>query len=219
MPTADRRLFVSQAIQYFLQQDYPNRELIIVDDGADAVADMIPPTSQIRYIRLPNRYTIGAKRNLACQEAAGTIIVHWDDDDWMAPWRLRYQVNNLCSVQADICGLAKILYYDPRAERAWQYVYPPGGRPWVAGNTLCYTKALWQRNPFSNINVGEDTRFIWSNQSKRIVTLEDSTFYIAVIHTGNVSPKRTSDRRWHAYPIEEVRNILDKDWTFYERLV
>lgn len=215
MPTADRRLFVSQAIQYFLRQDYPNRELIIVDDGVDAVTDLIPPAPQIRYIRLNHKRTIGAKRNLACQEAAGTIIVHWDDDDWMAPWRLRYQVTNLCRTQADICGLDKILYYDPRTDRAWQYVYPQGGKPWVAGNTLCYTKSLWQRNLFPDINVGEDTRFVWGNQSKRIVALEDSTFYIAVIHAGNVSPKRTAERRWRTYPTEDVRKLLDKDWAFY----
>jgi glycosyltransferase involved in cell wall biosynthesis len=218
MPTADRRAFIAQAITYFLQQDYPNRELIIVDDGANAVADLIPPTSQIRYLRLKNKRTIGAKRNLACQEATGTIIVHWDDDDWMAPWRLSYQVAGLCREQADICGLDKILYCDPRVEQAWQYIYRSGGRPWVAGNTLCYTKAFWQRNPFPDVNVGEDTRFVWSNQAKRIVSLEDGTFYIAIIHAGNVSAKITKDMRWHTYPIADIQHIMEKDWSFYVRL-
>ena len=105
MPTADRRTFVPQAIAYFLRQDYPNRELIVVDDGTDAVADLIPPDPRIRYIRLARKQTLGAKRNLACQEAWGETIVHWDDDDWMAPWRLSYQMVSLLKQQADICGL------------------------------------------------------------------------------------------------------------------
>jgi hypothetical protein len=42
MPTADRRAFVPLAIRYFLAQDYPEKELIIVDDGADSVADLVP---------------------------------------------------------------------------------------------------------------------------------------------------------------------------------
>ena len=42
MPTADRRRFVPLAIQNFLQQDYPNRELVILDDGQDSVADLAP---------------------------------------------------------------------------------------------------------------------------------------------------------------------------------
>ncbi|MEJ2366621.1 MAG: class I SAM-dependent methyltransferase, partial [Deltaproteobacteria bacterium] len=38
MPTLNRRVFLSQAIGYFLRQDYANSELIIVDDGSDPVA-------------------------------------------------------------------------------------------------------------------------------------------------------------------------------------
>src|SRR6266852_3436172 len=50
MPTRNRRVFVSQAIGYFERQDYPNRELIIVDDGDDRVDDLIPSNASIRYI-------------------------------------------------------------------------------------------------------------------------------------------------------------------------
>jgi glycosyltransferase involved in cell wall biosynthesis len=219
MPTADRREFVPQAIQCFLQQDYANRELIVVDDGIDVVADLIPPGPRIRYVRLEGKHTIGAKRNLACQEAKGEIIVHWDDDDWMANWRLSYQVASLLKEQADLCGLDKVLYYDPRSGQAWQYIYPKGRRPWVAGNTLCYTKAFWQGNPFPDMNVGEDTRFLWSNHPKNMLTLQDVAFYIALIHPGNTSPKQLQDGCWHSYPIAEVRKLMGGDWTFYADLL
>ena len=69
MPTANRRAFIPQAIRYFLKQDYPACELIIVDDGADNVADLIPENESIRYIRLPERRSMGAKHNLACELA------------------------------------------------------------------------------------------------------------------------------------------------------
>jgi hypothetical protein len=48
MPTAHRRVFVPQAIRYFLRQDYPNRELIIADDGTDAIGDLLPSDSPFR---------------------------------------------------------------------------------------------------------------------------------------------------------------------------
>jgi hypothetical protein len=35
MPTNNRRTFVPKAIEFFLRQDYPNRQLIIIDDGSD----------------------------------------------------------------------------------------------------------------------------------------------------------------------------------------
>lgn len=88
MPTSDRRALVPQSIRNFLRQDYPNRELIIVDDGTDPIADLIPEDPRISYVRLPERQTIGAKRNLACERAKGKIIAHWDDDNWIADWRL-----------------------------------------------------------------------------------------------------------------------------------
>jgi glycosyltransferase involved in cell wall biosynthesis len=90
MPTANRRAFVPRAIAYFQRQDYTTRELIVVDDGDDAIGDVIPADERIRHIRLSTKMTVRAKRNLACEEARGEIIAHWDDDDWHAPHRLRY---------------------------------------------------------------------------------------------------------------------------------
>jgi glycosyltransferase involved in cell wall biosynthesis len=216
MPTYNRRPFVAQAIHYFLQQDYLQRQLIIVDDGTEPVQDLIPDDPRLRYVRLDRKHTIGTKRNLACQEAQGDIIIHWDDDDWMAPWRLRYQVDHLQTAQADICGLDRVLFYDPRLERAWNYVYPTGANPWVAGGTLCYTRAFWQQHPFPDLNVGEDTRFVWSTPATRLLALPDQTFYVALVHPGNTSPKRTSDQRWRPYPAGEMRALLGADWKFYQ---
>lgn len=57
MPTYNRRAFVPQAIYYFLRQDYPNKELIIVDDSTDEVGDLIPGDERIRYIREKNCFS------------------------------------------------------------------------------------------------------------------------------------------------------------------
>ena len=215
MPTADRRAFVPQAIGYFLAQDYPNKELLILDDGADCIADLVPDDSRIRYLRLDYKMALGAKRNLACSEARGDLIAHWDDDDWMASWRLRYQVSNLLKEQADLCGLDKLFFYEPARDEAWQYVYDRPGKFWVAGATLCYRKAFWKENPFPNINIGEDTRFVWGSRSNHMLALPDASFYVAMIHPSNTSPKQTRDSRYHTYPAPEIKNLLGEDWRFY----
>lgn len=218
MPTANRRVFVPQAIQYFLRQEYLNRELIIVDDGSDSVADLIPSHRQIRYLRLEGKHTIGAKRNFACKEARGEIIVHWDDDDWMAPGWLSYLVTNLLREEADICGLDRILFYDLQNEQAWEYVYPKGGKVWVYGGTLCYKKGFWQEHPFLEIDVGEDNQFVWRSPSNKVVALENNQYYVALIHPGNTSPKRIADKLWHSYQRALIVNLLRKDLAFYTEL-
>ena len=213
MPTCDRRAFVPYAIQYFLRQDYPNKELVILDDGRDPVADLVPPDPAIQYIRLPaegDKITLGAKRNLACEAARGDLLLHWDDDDWMAPHRIRYQVDALLQSGAEICGLRRMLFHDPAKGGTWLYEYPANLRPWMAGGSLLYTRAFWQRSPFPAVQVGEDARFVWGQRLDRAVFLPDYTFYVAMIHPGNTSPKRVQGAYWSPWP-GDLRSVMGAD--------
>src|SRR5260370_9345555 len=88
MPTFNRRPFVPLAIRSFQAQEYPHKELLIVDDGDDPIEDLIEHLPVIRYIRLKQRTSIAAKPNLACHEAGGEIIAHGDDATGSPPNRL-----------------------------------------------------------------------------------------------------------------------------------
>jgi hypothetical protein len=215
MPTYNRRAYVPQAIRYFLRQDYPNSELIILDDGTSTVADLIPPDHRIRYIRLDKRMILGAKRNMACELAQGSLIAHWDDDDWIAPHRLRSQVELLESQHADLCGASRQLYYEPVDDKAWLYEYFPSTRRVPIGNTLFYRKALWASSPFPEITIGEDTRFIWSNARKKVALISDHTFYVGIIHRNNTSQKNLSGPCWRPHPVKEIHDLLGADLDFY----
>jgi glycosyltransferase involved in cell wall biosynthesis len=218
MPTADRRAFVSQAIRYFLRQDYPNRELIVLDDGRDRIEDLIPPDPRVRYVALEHRLVLGEKRNLACELARGAIVVHWDDDDWIAPDRLSYQVSELEKHEADVCGTRRELYYDVVRGQAWLFEYPPNLRRRLTGNTLCYRKTLWARRPFAAVAVGEDTRFVRGPHARNAVALADHRFCVGFMHEDNASPKLTSEPGWRSRPVHEVRGLLGHDLAFYDAL-
>lgn len=207
MPTADRRAVVPEAIRQFLAQDYPNRELIVVDDGVDSIADLIPPDPAIRYCRLSAKLSLGTKRNLAVEMARGGVILQWDDDDWRSTRWMRSQVTTLMSERADICGLDRVLFYDRESRRGWRYVYD-GRQPWVAGGTLCYLRDHWRVNRFPDLNVGEDNAFIWSRQPKRLVVNPQSDQFVAAIHPGNTSPRDTANRRWHRVPAEQIEACM-----------
>jgi glycosyltransferase involved in cell wall biosynthesis len=221
MPTYNRRHYVPQAIRYFLRQDYPNRELLILDDGDERVADLVPNDARLRYVALPVRMILGAKRNRACELAAGEIIAHWDDDDWMAPHRLSYQVRTLREAGADLCGAPRQLYYDPVRDRAWLYEYRRGAsladRRYIAGNTLCYRKSFWRGNPFPEIQIGEDTRFLWSNQARNLIATPESDYYVGLLHATNTSPKSLGAPYWRTYPVEQVHQLMGEDLSFYRQ--
>jgi glycosyltransferase involved in cell wall biosynthesis/GT2 family glycosyltransferase len=207
MPTADRRSFIPQALECFLAQDYPNLELLVVDDGRDPVADMLPTDERITYIRLDNRLSVGAKRNLACERARGHFIVHWDDDDWYPASRVRVQIRALLEHGADVCGTSTLHYYDRDRNLAFRYCCDGSGRPWVAGNTLAYRREAWRQRPFADVQVGEDALFLWS-RGNRLVDLHDPALCVAAVHAANVSPKYTSGPYWRPENVEVVRHLM-----------
>jgi len=208
MPTFDRRRFVPDAIENFRLQTYADRELIIVDDGTEPVRDLVPDDARIRYVRLDQRLTTGAKRNVACQQATGELIVHWDDDDWSAPERIEAQVRAIVESGADVCGQKELLFYEPAANRGWRYRYPERSRPWVAGGTMCYPREIWAHHPFPDVRQGEDTQFIWTGRGLRVTALAREDLYVATIHRGNTSAKHTSGRRWTSVPVTSIQSVL-----------
>lgn len=217
MPTYNRREFIPNAIRYFLRQDYENKELIIIDDGEDAVKDLVPESDNIRYFRLEHKISLGAKLNLGCEYAKGDIIAHWDDDDWYASHRLSYQMEAIKNEQIAICGINNLLYYDLFHKKTYNYIYPANQRPWLSGSSLCYKKQFWKRHRFEEIDVGMDGLFVWKASRENIHNLADSTFAVHMIHGNNVSPKDTSNIWWHTYPVEEIKKIMDKDWLLYNK--
>lgn len=215
MPTKDRRRYVPLAIGYFLEQDYANRELVVVDDGTDPINDLIPDDPRIRYFRLDEPVSTGAKRNIACGHAEGEIIVHWDDDDWFAPWRVSYQVQQLIGSGADLCGLDTLRFFDVAAQRAWRYRYPPKKRAWVAGGTMAYRRALWQQRRFPEVRAGEDTQFLWHKPHLAVAPLARDDFYVATIHRRNTSRKQLAGRRWSEIPIAEIERVTGRPTADY----
>lgn len=215
MPTANRPQFVPNAIRYFLRQDYENKELLIVDDGSESIENLIPDHPQIRYIRTKKQWTLGEKRNFCVQKSRGDLIMHWDDDDWMADYRISYQVRELLKHKAEVCGLQNMYFCQLATRKCWLYKYPPKARSWLAGGSLLYTREFWKKMPFPSIQVASDTPFILSRELKNFVALSDHNFYVAAIHGKNTSPKRTTSKIWKPVATEVVKRIIGTDWVAY----
>lgn len=215
MPTYNRRKFVPFAVRYFLRQQYPNKELVVVDDGTDPIEDLIPDGDHIRYIRLEKKISLGEKLNIACDNARGEIIAHWDDDDWYDPQRLGYQIDVIQKGGADVCGINQLLYLNITTKHAYQYKYPSNQRTWLLGSSLVYTKSLWHSNPFAPVNVGMDALFVWSTAPARVKPMPDPIISVHMIHEDNASPKKTSGSWWYDYPVAQIQKLMGEDWNTY----
>jgi hypothetical protein len=192
MPTYNRRPFVARAIRYFRQQDYPDKELVVIDDGEDRVEDLVPTDDpSIRYLRLDQRATIGRKRQIACEAADGDVMVQWDDDDWYGPTRVSRQVAPLASGTADISGILKGYLMDLPAFRFYR-----GGPPlhdgylhsWIIAGTLAFTRHAWRSSGgYPDTSLGEEVSLLRqvSERGGRVAPIVNDGMYVCVRHSAN----------------------------------
>lgn len=208
MPTYNRPEFIRHAVAQFLEQSYPNKELIIIDDSETPVESLIPVHAQIKYKYFPDRCDLGSKRNTACKISNGEYIIHLDDDDYYAPDWIEKQVSFLIDKELEITGMSKPLFYDKTTGTIWQYAYPAAIKTWVYGATLCYTKKIWELNPFPAINCGEDNAFVWAPCVRKILANNLMGGYLGQIHDENTSIKQTNNNRWSKLIKEEIDYIF-----------
>ncbi len=209
MPTRNRQKFVGSAIANFLAQDYLYKELIVVDDGDEAVRDLVSDHPQVRYFRLEGTHSTGYKRNFANKQAIGQLIAHWDDDDCYPRWRLSTQQRVFENSRVQLAGTSCLYFVDLQKDDIWLYSYLGTAGTWVSGNSMMYRKDFWQRHRFENIRIGEDSRFcLRANGS--IHDMKDPMLGIATIHDGNTSKRQTASRAWRKVDSDAVRIQLDQ---------
>lgn len=85
--------YIRDAVESVLAQDYPNLEVIVVDDGStDGTADALTPLQhRITLLRQPNSGPAAA-RNRALAIAQGRYIAFLDADDLWLPGKLSAQM-------------------------------------------------------------------------------------------------------------------------------
>ena len=96
MATHGRFREVCGAVVDFLQQDYPERELIILNNHPMPLA--MPEgmeDSRVRIINEPGHPTLGDCRIRLLQEAKGEFVRTWDDDDVYLPWTISQGVAHI----------------------------------------------------------------------------------------------------------------------------
>ena len=104
-PTYDRPEWHENLYGVFCSQDWPDKELVVVDDSAEpspffsALAD-----DRVIYRHARTRLPIGPKRNLLTKLARGEVIAHFDDDDYYAPDYLTWMHGELAQHDAVKAG-------------------------------------------------------------------------------------------------------------------
>jgi glycosyltransferase involved in cell wall biosynthesis len=171
------------------EQSERDFEWLILDDSPEPSPYFSMLTDdRVRYRHLPQRISIGAKRNLLNEQARGDIIVHFDDDDFyskdylatmsrcfeapidmakMSGWYIYSQVYRELGYWdlTQMPGLHLCWSKEPMSSVVFGDDYAKGNGPKaLLGFGFCYAyrRKTWEKAKFPDQNFGEDYSFIES---------------------------------------------------------
>jgi len=217
MITANRVGLAERSIQCFLNQTYPNKELLIIDDGKDDLEPILEKYihNQYHYHRLEKKegQNLGYLRNLGLSLATGEFIAQWDDDDWYHPDRLSLQIQALKDGEGACILQATLMHLSNDEFMTHPYIgWLPGGVP----GTIVHKNEPDAHYPLEAR--GEDTSFLdyWKTKQLIILPMNYSHLFIRCFHGNNTWEEVHFTRRirnsmfdsvcyfWHKYIIRNL---------------
>lgn len=184
----ERLPLARQAVKCFIEQSYPERELVVINDGEESLGFYHP--YNVYEFHVARGKTLGELRNLAFQYARGAWMLQWDDDDFYQPGLMSYMMENREP------GAACLLRWQVRCSllsgAAFYYASRPGEG--IHG-TILHEKSVPYRYPA--MVKREDTVFL-SKFPKRVVLDNhfdagpdgDAALYVRMFHGCNTWDER-----------------------------
>lgn len=106
IPVYNFENYIAATLESAFRQDYPNLEIIVVNDGSEdksqqIVSDMLNKHNNLRLINQPNQ-GVSVARNTGVKASNGEYIIFSDADDLLNPDYVSYLVKNALEYNADI---------------------------------------------------------------------------------------------------------------------
>lgn len=96
MPAYNTAHYIREAIDSVLEQDYPNKELIVIDDGStDGTVEVLRSYGDRITLLTQHNQGSAVARNAGLEAARGEYIAFLDSDDVWLPGKLRLQIEHL----------------------------------------------------------------------------------------------------------------------------
>jgi glycosyltransferase involved in cell wall biosynthesis len=207
LTTRDRPRFLPIALECYRRQTYVNRELIVVDDGAEFPADPdLVDAAGGRLVAMEPESMLGAKLNRGAAEAGGEFCQKMDDDDWYAPNFMETMIAALLKSWAIVCRptsafLAHFLFFDVAR---WEVRESVGNN--VPGATILFSRDAWEESPFRAVGNNEDNWFLRDqlDMGGTLVPVRALKTFLAVRHGGG------GGNRGHTWTEQATGQIVEE---------
>jgi GT2 family glycosyltransferase len=231
VPCHNAERWIGSTIESAMSQTWPNREIIVINDGSDDGSLAVAKRYESRTLRVIDQPCGGATaaRNAGLAAAKGEFIQYLDADDLLAPDKIEKQVtlllergrNNLCT-----CAWARFTDDIGRAafvpQALWQELSPVEWMVTAWEHNLMMATATWltpresaekagpwntefRTNPLDDMEYFDRIRAV----SERILFCAEARAYYRSALPGSLSGIR-SDEAWTAisFTLHRSTNLL-----------
>ena len=206
MVTANRKALMKRSITCFNLQTYPDKELVIVDDGIQDLSEALEmiPEEQLTYVKLRQSEdnTLGKLRNVSLEHAKGDFLIQWDDDDWYHPDRIQIQAECLLDGNDACCLSSALMHLDTP-----QYMH----HPYIGRLPEGIPGSIMHRNDpsitYPHTRRAEDTVFLKKWMEKKYTRLPDTYAYLFIrcYHGKNTWEQKHFMRRIRNSPLKQIQ--------------
>jgi glycosyltransferase involved in cell wall biosynthesis len=194
-PTYNRAKFIPAMVECYKAQTYPKdrMEWIIMDDGTEKVEALVKELTKgipnVRYIALPEKLTIGAKRNLLNKEAKGDICICMDDDDYYVPERVAHGVYKIMSrPNVELAGSSQIFIYFTDTQEIIQF--GPYGPNHATNGTFVYKSSYGKTHLYDESCTFAEERSFLEDYKHPMVQLDPMKVMLVSSHSENTFDKK-----------------------------
>lgn len=173
-PTYNRPALLEESIQCFLDQTYPNKELIILADNPNCKFYLDRQYPQVHLINVSQRFSsLGQKYNYLRAIARGKYICIWEDDDLFGFNRIQDSVTNFNPNYDVIKSRFAIASVNNEGYVINSNLYHSGS---------CFSELYFQNKPFNDGSFGIDVAF---EQGAKHFFFDPNPLYWYIYRWGN----------------------------------
>ncbi|RXZ78911.1 glycosyltransferase [Paenibacillaceae bacterium] len=198
-----RQKHIRNVFKNYSRQQEPEKELIIVlNKDSMSLRKWKKRASRhcnVTVYRMPEAATLGECLNFAVGKARYGVIAKFDDDDYYAAGYLQQAMDTLQSSHADVVGKDTFLAYMEQSRELVLRRYKQ-----VAGATLVFRKAVYDKVRFPHVHRGSDTGFKKQCQKAGYKIVSSDPYHFVCI--------RKSDPAQHTWNIENAKIMKGAKW-------
>jgi alpha-1,6-rhamnosyltransferase len=208
MPAYNAEAFIRPALDSLLAQDWPELEVIVVDDGStDATAEIVESYEGVQCIRQENAGPAAA-RNAGARAAGGSFVANFDSDDLLPPTRLTAQASYLIEHPDVGCVFGRQEWIDPPP---WLTRDPVYGE--LDGIPL--TSAMFRRHVLLDLG-GYDETFVHGEDTDLLIRMREAgiTYHVipeVVVYRRFHESSLTGGRAQHTPLLRSLRAKLERE--------